>query len=194
MTQPLLIMLCTDKGSLVQSTILFWMDWIMVWHACSIPLVRDDHDDRIRVVRVYYPLQVFIIDWFIMFVNQTQMGTDLRYLLLQRVTYVCAKFCQQVDLPYWEIWMRRKGRKNKKTSKKKSQKEKVIKTKVRLKMKEPVQFSFFFFLTFWFLFLVSKESSHFLTTHVEFNSWNMYVWKIYFKKCKLDLPWNCVKQ
>ena len=32
----------------------------MVWHACSIPLFRDDHDDR--VVRVYYPLQVFIID------------------------------------------------------------------------------------------------------------------------------------
>ena len=36
--QTLLIMVCTDKGSMVQSTVLFWMDWIMVWHACSIPL------------------------------------------------------------------------------------------------------------------------------------------------------------
>ena len=28
----------------------------------SIPLFQDDHDDRTRVVRVYYPLQVFIFD------------------------------------------------------------------------------------------------------------------------------------
>ena len=45
MTQPLLIMLYTDKGSMVRSTELFWMDWIMVWHTCSISLFRDDHDD-----------------------------------------------------------------------------------------------------------------------------------------------------
>ena len=25
---------------------------------------------------IYYPLQVFIIDWFLMFVNQTQVGAD----------------------------------------------------------------------------------------------------------------------
>ena len=70
---PPLIMLCrpTDEGLMVQSTVLFWMDWVMVWHTCSIPLFRDDHDDQTRVVRVYYPVQVFIIDWFIMFVNQT---------------------------------------------------------------------------------------------------------------------------
>ena len=30
------------------------------------------------VVWVYYPLQVFIIDWLLMFVNQTQEGTDLK--------------------------------------------------------------------------------------------------------------------
>ena len=42
----------------------------MVWHACSIPLFRDDQP---RVVQVYYPLQVFIIDWLLMFVNQTQV-------------------------------------------------------------------------------------------------------------------------
>ena len=46
----------------------------MVQHACSIPLFRDD---RTRVVRVYYPLQEFIIDWLLMFVNQTQVGADL---------------------------------------------------------------------------------------------------------------------
>ena len=35
-------------------------------------------DDRTRVVWVYYPLQVFIIDWLLMFVNQTQEGADLK--------------------------------------------------------------------------------------------------------------------
>ena len=46
----------------------------MVWHACSIPLFRDD---RPSLVRAYYPLHVFIIDWLLMFVNQTQVGADL---------------------------------------------------------------------------------------------------------------------
>ena len=69
-------MLCTDKGSMVQAQLLFWMDWVMTWHACSIPLFWDD---QTRVVRVYYPLQEFIIDWLLMFVNQTQVGADLRY-------------------------------------------------------------------------------------------------------------------
>ena len=32
----------------------------MVWYACSIPLFRNDHNDRTRVVRDYCPLQVFI--------------------------------------------------------------------------------------------------------------------------------------
>ena len=41
----------------------------MVWHTFSIPLFRDD---RTRVVRVYYPLQIVIIDWLLMFVNQTK--------------------------------------------------------------------------------------------------------------------------
>ena len=31
-------------------------------------------------MRVHYPLQVFIIDWLLKFVNQTQVGADLRYL------------------------------------------------------------------------------------------------------------------
>ena len=65
-------MLCTDKGSWF--TVQFWMDWVMVWHACSIPLFWDD---RTRIVQVYYPLQIFIIDWLLMFVNQTQLGADL---------------------------------------------------------------------------------------------------------------------
>ena len=39
-------MLCADKGLMVQSTVLFRMDWIMVWHACLIPWFRDDHDDQ----------------------------------------------------------------------------------------------------------------------------------------------------
>ena len=33
-------------------------------------------------LRVYHPLQVFIIDWLLMFVNQTQVGANFRYLLL----------------------------------------------------------------------------------------------------------------
>ena len=40
-------------------------------------LCSDSRDERPRVVRVYYPLQAcqfFIIDWFLMFVNQTQVG------------------------------------------------------------------------------------------------------------------------
>ena len=36
--------------------------------------------------RVYYPLQVMIIDWFIMFVNQTQVQAVLRCLSLYHVT------------------------------------------------------------------------------------------------------------
>ena len=31
-----------------------------------------------QIVWVYYPLQVFIIDWLLMFVNQTQEGADLK--------------------------------------------------------------------------------------------------------------------
>ena len=41
----------------------------------AIPLFRDD---RTRVVWVYYPLQVFIVDWLLMFVNQTQEGAHLK--------------------------------------------------------------------------------------------------------------------
>ena len=52
----------------------------MVWHKLfDFTLVRDD---RTRVVRDYYPLQIVIIDWLLMFVNQTQVGADFRYLLL----------------------------------------------------------------------------------------------------------------
>ena len=51
----------------------------MVWHACSIPLFRDD---QTSVVQVYHLLQIFIIDWLRMFVNKTQVGADLRYILL----------------------------------------------------------------------------------------------------------------
>ena len=50
------------------------MDRVMIWHACSIPLFQDD---QTRVMRVHYPLQVFIIDWLLKFVNQTQVGADL---------------------------------------------------------------------------------------------------------------------
>ena len=32
--------------------------------------------------KVYYPLQVLIIGWFIMLVNLTQVQADLKYLLL----------------------------------------------------------------------------------------------------------------
>ena len=39
-------------------------------------------DDRTRVVWVYYLLQVFVIDWLLMFVIQTQEGAALKYILL----------------------------------------------------------------------------------------------------------------
>ena len=71
MTQLPLIMLSTDKGSM--NGLRFGMARLFD------SLFRDD---RTRIVPVYYPLQVFIIDWLLMFVNQTQVGADLRYLLL----------------------------------------------------------------------------------------------------------------
>ena len=52
---------------------------VTVWRACLIPLFWNDPTP---VMRVYYPLQVFIIDWFLMIENQTQVEADLRYLLL----------------------------------------------------------------------------------------------------------------
>ena len=86
MIQPLLTILCTDKGLMVQAQYCpEWTEIWYIWHTCLIPLFRDD---RPTVVRVYYPLQVFIIDWLLMFVNQTQVGADLRYLLLEHVTYI----------------------------------------------------------------------------------------------------------
>ena len=73
MTQPPLIMLCTDKGSMVQAQ--YCSKWTELWCGMfqgSIHLFRDDRtkfqgsihlfqDDRTRVVRVYHPLPVFII-------------------------------------------------------------------------------------------------------------------------------------
>ena len=41
MTQLKLIMLCTDKGSIVQAQYCsVWTELVMVWHACSIPLFQ----------------------------------------------------------------------------------------------------------------------------------------------------------
>ena len=68
-------MLCTDKGSMVKthSTVLNGL------HAS---LIRLFQDDQTAVTRVYYPLQVFIIDWLLMFVNQVHVRVDFAYLLL----------------------------------------------------------------------------------------------------------------
>ena len=41
---------------------------------------------KTRVVLVYYPLQVLIIDWFKMFVNQTQVQADFKVHFAVRVT------------------------------------------------------------------------------------------------------------
>ena len=70
--QPLLIMLCIDKRSMVQAQ--YCSEWTELWYDTlqgSIPLFRDD---RTRVARVYHPFQVFIIDWLLIIVNQTQVG------------------------------------------------------------------------------------------------------------------------
>ena len=66
--QPPLIMLCIYKWSMVQ--------WTELWYGTLqglIPLFWDDqtHEPELRV---YHPLQVFIIDWLLMIVNQTQVG------------------------------------------------------------------------------------------------------------------------
>ena len=70
-------MLCTDKGSMAQAQYSPGLSYGMA--TCSIPLFPDD---RTRVVQVNYPFQIFVIDWLLMLVNQTQVGADLRYLLL----------------------------------------------------------------------------------------------------------------
>ena len=77
MTQPR-TMYRKYKGSMVQAQ--YCSERIELRYGTfqgSIPLFRDD---RIRVVHVYYPLQVLglFIDWLLMFVNQTQVGADLR--------------------------------------------------------------------------------------------------------------------
>ena len=50
--------------------------WTELWYGTLVRFFCSN-SDRPRVVRVYYPLQVFIIDWFLMFVNQTQVRADL---------------------------------------------------------------------------------------------------------------------
>ena len=58
-------MLCTDKhdkGPMIQAQC---SEWTEVWYIALVSLVPT------RVVRVYYPLQVFIIYWPLIFVNQT---------------------------------------------------------------------------------------------------------------------------
>ena len=70
-------MLCTDKGSMVQAQ--YCSEWTELWNGTHVRFFFL-WDEPTRVVRVYYPLRVFIIDWLLMFVNQTQVGADLRYL------------------------------------------------------------------------------------------------------------------
>ena len=55
----------------------------MVLYTCLIPLFQGD---RTRVVQVYYPLQIVIIDWLLMFVNQT-VGADLLGVLHPRPVF-----------------------------------------------------------------------------------------------------------
>ena len=84
-TQPPLIMLCTDKRSMVQAQ--YSSEWTGLWCGTLVRFLCSKMTEP-WVVRVYYPLQIFLIDWLLMSVNQTQVGADLRYLLLLRVTYV----------------------------------------------------------------------------------------------------------
>ena len=77
MTQPLLIMLCTDKGSMVQAQ--YCSEWIELWYGTLVRFLCLEMTE-LRVVQVFYPLKVFIIDWLLMFVNETQVGANLRYL------------------------------------------------------------------------------------------------------------------
>ena len=52
------------------------MDWVYGMAHLFDSFVMRWWDDP-RVVRIYYPLQVFITDWFLMFVNQTQVRVNL---------------------------------------------------------------------------------------------------------------------
>ena len=65
MTRPTPLIM--DKGSMQAYCC---SEWTELWFGTlqgSIPLFRDD---RTRIVRVYYPLQVFIIDWLLILVNR----------------------------------------------------------------------------------------------------------------------------
>ena len=70
-------MICTDKGSMVQAQ--YCSEWTELWYSMlhgSIPLFQDTEPE----LRVYCPLQhvqVFIIDWLLIFVNQTQVGHQI---------------------------------------------------------------------------------------------------------------------
>ena len=63
----------------------------MAWQACSIALFRED---RTSVVQVYYPFQVFTIDWLLMFVNQTLVGADLGIFCCNNSSHICTALQQ----------------------------------------------------------------------------------------------------
>ena len=63
-------MLCTDKGSIVGAQ--YWSEWTDCGMAhFKVRILCSEMTEP--PLRVYHHLQVFIIDWCLMFVNQTQM-------------------------------------------------------------------------------------------------------------------------
>ena len=79
MTQPPLIVLCTDKGSMVQAQCC--SEWNELWYGTLQVSILCSEMNGPELCE-FIPFQIFIIDWFLMSVNQTQVGADLRYLLL----------------------------------------------------------------------------------------------------------------
>ena len=58
----------------------------------------------------YYRLHKVTIDWLLMFVNQTQVGADLRYPFCKRVIYFCPTICQNFKYRTGDITFNLYGR------------------------------------------------------------------------------------
>ena len=91
----------TNKQTMVQAQ--YCSEWTELWYGTfqgSIPLFQDNWT---RVVRVYYPLLLFIIDWILMFVKQTQVGADLR-LEVNKCAFTFAREIRQIQCTRTEFW------------------------------------------------------------------------------------------
>ena len=67
-----LMMLCKDKGSMIRAQ--YCSKLTGIWYD---RLVQFLCSEITELESIYYPFEVFIIDWLLMFANQTQVRADL---------------------------------------------------------------------------------------------------------------------